>query len=182
MSRIGKQPIIIPDGVEVKIDNGLVTVKGAKGELSEQIHEHVILEQKDKEILVTVKDPEEKFQKALWGLSQRLIVNMVKGVTEGYSKVLEVNGVGYKSEVKGKILNLQLGFSHPIDYSFPEGIEITAEKNVITVTGSSKQKVGQTAAEIRAFRKPEPYKGKGIKYSDEIIRRKAGKAAAKGAE
>lgn len=182
MSRIGKQPIIIPSGVEVKIDNNLVTVKGPKGEMSEKIHPLVKIDQSDNEIKVSVGDEEEKFQRSLWGLSQRLIANMVHGVSEGFSKKLEVNGVGYKAEVKGKTLVLQLGFSHPIDYPFPEGIDIEVEKNQIIVSGADKQQVGQTSAEIRSFRKPEPYKGKGIKYSDETIRRKAGKAAAKGSE
>lgn len=181
MSRIGKQIITIPDGVEVKIDNNHVVVKGSKGELSQDIHDNVIINQKDNKISVTVKNAEEKFQKSLWGLSQRLIQNMIIGVSTGFSKKLEINGVGYKAEVKGRTLNLHLGYSHPIDYAFPDGVEISVEKNVITVEGADKQVVGQTAAEIRSKRKPEPYKGKGIKYSDEIIRRKVGKAAAKGA-
>jgi len=179
MSRIGKQPITIPEGVEVKIDDNVVTVKGPKGELKQKIHKWVNIEQKENELSVSVKNDQIKQQKSLWGLFRRLIANMIIGVTEGFSKQLEVNGVGYKVTVQGKVLNLQLGYSHPIEYKFPEGIEITAEKNVITVSGSDKQKVGQTAAEIRSLRKPEPYKGKGIKYMDETIRRKVGKAAAK---
>lgn len=182
MSRIGKQPVIVPDGVEVKLDKNILTVKGSKGELTQEIHPNVSIEQKDNQILVTVKKPDEKSQRSLWGLFRKLIHNMVIGVNEGFTKQLEVNGVGFKAAIQGKVLNLQLGFSHPIDYAVPDGIDITVEKNLITVSGSDKQKVGQTAAEIRAFKKPEPYKGKGIKYVDEVIRRKVGKAAAKGAE
>ena len=182
MSRIGKQPVVVPNGVEVKLDKNILTVKGSKGELTQEIHPSVSIEQKDNQILVTVKKPDEKVQRSLWGLFRKLIDNMMTGVNEGFTKQLEVNGVGFKAAVQGKVLNLQLGFSHPIDYTFPDGIDITVEKNLITVSGSDKQKVGQVAAEIRAFKKPEPYKGKGIKYVDEVIRRKAGKAAAKGAE
>jgi len=179
MSRIGRQPIIIPEAVEAKIDTGKITVKGPKGELSQDIHRWVKIEQKDDQVVVSVKNPEEKKQRSLWGLFRRLVDNMVTGVSEGFSKQLEVNGVGYKAEVQGDILNLQLGYSHPIEYKISKGIEINVEKNIITVSGIDKQQVGQTAAEIRSLRKPEPYKGKGIKYVDEIIRRKVGKAAAK---
>lgn len=182
MSRIGKQPINIPDGVEVKIEDGQIIVKGPKGELSQEVHRLVNIEKKENKLLVTVKNPEEKKQRSLWGLFRRLIDNMVIGVTDGFSKQLEVNGVGYKAAAQGDVLNLQLGYSHPINYKIPEGIDIKVEKNVITVSGISKHLVGQTSAEIRSKRKPEPYKGKGIKYMDEIIRRKAGKTAAKGAE
>ncbi|MAF14326.1 MAG: 50S ribosomal protein L6 [Parcubacteria group bacterium] len=182
MSRVGKQPIKIPEGVDVKVEDFNVKVKGPKGELNQQVHRLVNIDQKDNELMVSVKNPEEKLQKSLWGLFQRLIVNMITGVTEGYSKKLEVNGVGYKAAVAGDILNLQLGYSHPIDYKIPEGIKVEVEKNVITVSGIDKQQVGQISAEIRAKRKPEPYKGKGIKYADEVIRRKVGKTASKGAE
>lgn len=182
MSRIGKQPVVVPDGVEVKLDKNILIVKGSKGELTQVIHPSVSIEQKDNKILVTVKKPDEKTQRSLWGLFRKLIDNMVTGVDEGFTKQLEVNGVGFKAAIQGKVLNLQLGFSHPINYTFPDGIDITVEKNLITVSGSDKQKVGQAAAEIRAFKKPEPYKGKGIKYIDEVIRRKVGKAAAKGTE
>lgn len=182
MSRIGKQPVVVPDGVEVKLDKNILIVKGSKGELTQVIHPSVSIEQKDNKILVTVKKPDEKTQRSLWGLFRKLIDNMVTGVNEGFTKQLEVNGVGFKAAIQDKVLNLQLGFSHPINYTFPDGIDITVEKNLITVSGSDKQKVGQAAAEIRAFKKPEPYKGKGIKYIDEVIRRKVGKAAAKGTE
>lgn len=182
MSRIGKQPVVVPDGVEVKLDKNILIVKGSKGELTQVIHPSVSIEQKDNKILVTVKKPDEKTQRSLWGLFRKLIDNMVTGVNEGFTKQLEVNGIGFKAAIQDKVLNLQLGFSHPINYTFPDGIDITVEKNLITVSGSDKQKVGQAAAEIRAFKKPEPYKGKGIKYIDEVIRRKVGKAAAKGTE
>jgi len=179
MSRIGKQPVIIPKTVEIKIDAGKITVKGPRGELSQDIHRWVMIEQKDGQIVVSVQNSEEKKQRSLWGLFRRLVANMVIGVSEGFSKQLEINGVGYKAAVQGDILNLQLGYSHPIEYKIPEGIEINVEKNIVTVFGIDKQQVGQAAAEIRSLRKPEPYKGKGIKYVDEIIRRKVGKAAAK---
>ena len=181
MSRIGKQPIVIPSGVDIKIADGLVTVKGPKGQLTQALNRQVNIAQNDNQVTVTVKNTEDKLQRSLWGLYQRLITNMVVGVTQGFSKKLEVNGVGYKAAVQGKNLHLQLGYSHPVEFNIPEGIEITVEKNLITVAGMDKQLVGQTAADIRSLRKPEPYKGKGIKYSEEIIRRKAGKAAAKGA-
>lgn len=180
MSRIGKQPINIPNGVDVLIEQNKVSVKGPKGELFQEIHPKVTVEKKDNQIVVMVKDPSDKLQKSLWGLFQRLILNMVKGVTEGFSRKLEVNGVGYRAVLKGNILDLQLGYSHPIEFDIPKDIEIKVEKNIITILGADKQKVGQIAAEIRLLRKPEPYKGKGIKYAEEVIIRKVGKAAAKG--
>lgn len=181
MSRIGKQPITIPSGVEVTIDGGEIRVKGPLGQLSQAIHRHVTITREGDVLTVTVKNTEEKSQRSLWGLYRRLIGNMVTGVTTGFSRQLEVNGVGYRAAVSGNTLTLQLGYSHPVVYTLREGLKATVDKNVITITGSDKQQVGQTAAEIRLLRKPEPYKGKGIKYSDEVIRRKAGKAAAKGA-
>lgn len=181
MSRIGKQPISIPAGVEIKINAGLVLVKGPKGELSEKLHPFVSLEKKDDQLLVAVIDPEDKKQRSLWGLFQRLINNLVIGVTRGFSKQLEINGIGYKAAAAGGNLVLNLGYSHPIEFKIPEGLEIKVEKNIITIAGADKQLVGQTAAEIRALRKPEPYKGKGIKYVGEVIRRKAGKTAVKAA-
>lgn len=179
MSRIGKQPIIIPDGVTVKITDNQINVKGLKGELNQLIHRLVKVEQKGNELIVSVINPEEKKQRAIWGLYRKLIDNMVKGVTEGFSKQLEINGVGYKAVVQGDTLVLNVGYSHSVEYKIPQGIEIKVEKNIITISGRDKHLVGQTAAEIRAVRKPEPYKGKGIKYIDEVVRRKAGKAAAK---
>ncbi|MFA6215018.1 MAG: 50S ribosomal protein L6 [Patescibacteria group bacterium] len=181
MSRIGKKPIVIPAGVEIKIESGLIIVKGPKGELSQKLHPQVLVEKKDNELIISVKNQDEKNQKSLWGLFRQLIANMVTGVTDGFSKQLEINGVGYRAVSAGGKLNLQLGYSHPIEYDFPKGIDIKVEKNLITVTGADKSVVGQTAAEIRSLRKPEPYKGKGIKYTTEVIRRKAGKTAAKGA-
>ncbi len=181
MSRIGKKPIDIPEKVDVKIDNNKISVKGLKGELSLDVHPLVQISQKDNQILVTVKNSEDKEQASLWGLSRTLVNNLITGVTEGFSKQLEINGIGFKAQLKGDKLVLNVGFSHPVEYSIPEGIQINVEKNIITISGIDKQKVGQVAAEIRAIKKPEPYKGKGIKYIDEVIRRKAGKVV-KGAE
>lgn len=180
MSRIGKQPIIIPDGVQFKLDKDIVMVKGPKGELTQKVHPDVLVEQKDNQVLITVKDATEKSQKSLWGLFRRLINNMIIGVTQGFSKQLEINGVGFKAATAGKVLTLQLGYSHPVVYDFPKGIDIVVEKNVVTISGIDKQVVGETAAKIRSFRPPEPYKGKGIKYANEILIRKVGKAASKG--
>ncbi len=178
MSRIGKQPIKIPEGIEVNVDDkNVVTVKGAKGELQEKIHSSVSIEKKDKEITVSIKDIDNKKQKSLWGLSRTLISNMIEGLVKGYEKKLEVNGVGYRVALAGKKLTLNVGYSNPIDFELPEGITGNVEGNVITIGGINKQQVGQIASRIRKIRKPEPYKGKGIKYMDEIIRRKAGKAA-----
>ena len=184
MSRIGKLPIEITDGVTVEITgDNMVKVKGPKGELSEQIHPNVKLENKDNQIIVSISS-ENKFDKSLWGLSRSLIANMVEGVTKGFEKKLEIIGVGYRAQVQGKKLVLSLGFSHPVEYEAPEGItfEIDKEKkNILTISGINKRLVGQVSAEIRSYRKPEPYKGKGIKYIDEEIQRKAGKAAVKAA-
>ena len=177
MSRVGKKPVRIPSGVEVRIEGDRVKVKGPKGSLEVAIHPHVTVSIDNGEVRVTVKDENDVSDRALWGLFVRLIENMVKGVTEGFEKKLEINGVGYKVSVQGKVLKLEVGFSHEVDFPVPEGLEISVEKNVITVSGIDKQLVGETAARIRRVRKPEPYKGKGIKYADEVIRRKAGKAS-----
>ncbi len=179
MSRIGKNPVAIPARVTVQISGDEVKVKGSKGELSQKIHPKVKVEQKDAEIIVTPID-ESKEARALWGLSRTLIANMIEGVTNGYSKNLVITGVGYKSVLKGKDLELQLGFSHPVKVKAPEGItfEVDPKKNTILVSGIDKQLVGETAANIRKWRKPEPYKGKGIAYEGEYIPRKAGKSAA----
>lgn len=181
MSRIGNAPIEIPAGVTVTVgENNLVKVKGPKGELSRQIHSEmkVIVEGN----VVKVERPsDDKMYRSLHGLSRSLIHNMVIGVTEGFSKSLEINGVGYRAQKKGKALNLSLGFSHPVVVEPPQGIEFDVPSaNAITVSGIDKEVVGQIAAEIRSFREPEPYKGKGIKYAGEHIRRKEGKAGAKG--
>ncbi|MDP2684108.1 MAG: 50S ribosomal protein L6 [bacterium] len=175
MTRIGKQPITIPNGVEIKIEDKHVFVKGPKGNLDFDFHRRVNFEIKDKQVLVSVNSPEEKKSRELWGLSRVLVSNMITGVTEGYSKQLEINGVGYKVAVSGKKLTVNAGYSHPVEMEAPEGIDIAVEKNVITVAGIDKQKVGQFSAQIREIRKPEPYKGKGIRYIDEVVRRKAGK-------
>lgn len=180
MSRIGKKIIEIPQGVEVKITPNMITVKGPKGELSQDIHSSVTITQEENTLKVTVKDPEQRQDKALWGLFASLVMNMITGVTEGFEKKLEVNGVGYKVAHSGNKITLNLGFSHPIDFDLPEGVSAQVEKNVITLTSNDKQKVGQVAADIRKLRKPEPYKGKGIKYIDEVIKRKVGKAASSG--
>jgi len=175
MSRIGKNPIIIPAKVNIKIDKNHIDVDGPKGKLSLDIHPKVLIKTEADSILVSVKDPQDKEQNSLWGLSRTLINNMIIGVTEGFSKQLEINGIGFKAQISGKLLVLNVGFSHPVEYNISEDIQISVEKNVITITGIDKQKVGQIAAEIRTIKKPEPYKGKGIKYIDEVIRRKAGK-------
>ena len=179
MSRIGKQLITIPAGVEIKLDDNKVVVKGPKGQLTQVIHPVVSLDIKDNTVSVSVKDSSDKSQRALWGLFGSLTDNMITGVTKGFSKQLEINGVGMKAAAAGKKLVLNVGFSHPVDYNIPEGIAITVEGNVITVSGIDKQLVGETAAQIRKIKKVEPYKGKGIKYVGEQVIRKAGKAAAK---
>ncbi len=176
MSKVGKIPIKLPQGVELKINpDNIVVVKGPKGELQQQLHSGVIIEVKDSAVSVSVKDPDDKELRSLWGLSRALINNMIVGTTQGYEKKLEINGVGYRAAMKGKTLTLEVGYSHPVDFPLPEGIEIKVEKNVITVSGINKQIVGEISAQIRKIRPPEPYKGKGIKYMDEVIRRKAGK-------
>ncbi len=180
MSRIGRKPITIPAGVEVKVEGGLVTVKGPKGTLTQQISPIITVEVAGNEVLVT-RPNDEKESRSLHGLSRTLINNMVVGVTEGFKKVLEVNGVGYRVQKQGKDLVMNLGYSHQVIVSEIEGITIEAPgPNQIIISGPDKQLVGQFAAEIREKRPPEPYKGKGIKYADEHIRRKEGKAGGKG--
>lgn len=180
MSRIGKLPIKIPQGTEVRLDGGFVVVKGPKGELKEKLHQLIKVEIKPEEVLVSVNHPEVKKEGALWGLFRTLIQNMVAGVNQPFEKKLEINGVGYRASISGAKLTLNVGYSHPVDFQLPAGVSGKVEANVITLNGVSKYLVGETAAQIRKIRKPEPYKGKGIKYSDEVIRRKAGKSAAKG--
>lgn len=165
----------IPSGVTVELAPNLLKAKGPKGELSLPIHPKVSVSKTDSEITVAVKREDNKQERALWGLYRALIANTIHGVVEGYTKVLEVNGVGYKAAVAGKKITLNLGYSHPIELEAPDGVEVKVEKNTITVSGINKQAVGQFAAVIREQRRPEPYKGKGIKYADEVIRRKAGK-------
>ena len=178
MSRIGKQPVVVPEKVQVALDGANINVKGPKGELSFEHHPGVTVAQEGTEIIVKPVDDSNK-NRALWGLTRTLIFNMVTGVTDGFEKGLEFNGVGYKAAVSGSTLTLNLGYSHPINYELPEGVSAKVEKNTITVSGINKELVGFAAAKIRSFRPPEPYKGKGIKYSDEVIIRKAGKTGAK---
>ena len=180
MSRIGRMPVPVPAGVTVTVGDGnTVTVKGPKGELTRTFAHELGIEVKDGEVVVT-RPNDLKRIKALHGLTRSLIHNMVVGTSEGYEKVLEINGVGYRAAKQGKVLTLNLGYSHPVEMTDPEGIETVCDgQNKIIVKGISKEKVGQYAAEIRDKRRPEPYKGKGIKYADEVIRRKVGKTGKK---
>jgi len=179
MSRIGRMPIAVPAGVTVEIaENNKVTVKGPKGELSRVLVPEMKIAMEGTEITVT-RPNDLKRNRALHGLTRTLVNNMVVGVTDGYEKKLEINGVGYRAAKAGQTLTLTLGYSHPIEMVDPDGVESTVEGNVITVKGIDKEKVGQYAAEIRDKRRPEPYKGKGIKYSTEVIRRKVGKSGKK---
>lgn len=178
MSRIGKLPVAVPEKVEVKVDGVQVAVKGPKGELQQAFTDNVKIELKDKEVFVTPVDESQK-ARAMWGTTRTLISNMIHGVTDGFTKSLEFNGVGYRASVSGNNLELSLGYSHPISYELPEGISAKVQKNVIEISGSSKELVGFVAAKVRSFRPPEPYKGKGVKYVDETIIRKAGKTGAK---
>jgi large subunit ribosomal protein L6 len=175
MSRIGKKPVVIPNGVKVEKKGAALTVTGPKGTLTLEVHPKVNLSITDKELLLEVSNKENKKEKALWGLFRSLVQNMVEGVTKGFEKKLEVNGVGFKVAATSDKITMSLGFSHPVVVDIPKDLTVAVEKNVITVTGADKQRVGQFAAEIRELKKPEPYKGKGIKYSDETIIRKAGK-------
>ncbi|MBC7512412.1 50S ribosomal protein L6 [Candidatus Saccharibacteria bacterium] len=174
MSRIGKLPIQIPSGVTITVDSDVITVKGAKGELTVPHLSDVTVTVDDGVATVARKD-DQKIAKAQHGLQRALLNNAVVGVTEAFEKKLEVNGVGFRVNGGGQEIEMQLGFSHPVKYKAQDGVQLTVEKMTITVNGIDKQKVGQTAAEIRSLKKPEPYKGKGIKYSDETILRKAGK-------
>ncbi len=175
MSRIGKRPVALPDKVTAAFEGGLVTVKGPKGELSTPMADDLKYEMTDEGISVQPAS-NAKRARAFWGMQRTLVQNLVDGVTEGFTKVLEINGVGYRAQVKGKVLNLQLGYSHDVDFPIPDGIEIkTPDQTTVEISGIDKQQVGQVAAEIRRWRKPEPYKGKGIKYRGEYIFRKEGK-------
>jgi large subunit ribosomal protein L6 len=179
MSRIGRRPVPVPSGVTVTIEGSAITVKGPKGELSRKLHPEMLVAVENG--VVNVNRPsEEQKHRALHGLTRSLIANMVEGVTQGYKKQLEITGVGYKAEVKPFGLQLALGYSHPLEYRAPAGIKLTApQPTVVIIEGPDKEKVGQVAAEIRLLRKPEPYKGKGVKYQGEQVRRKAGKAGGK---
>jgi len=176
MSRIGKLPVAIPKGVKVALDGNKMTVQGPKGTLSQDLHERMAILVEAEQVIVN-RPTDEKPDCALHGLTRSLINNMVVGVTAGFRKDLEINGVGYRAEVSGKVLTLALGYSHPVVYDLPEGITVEVEKQTkLSVMGIDKQQVGSAAAKIRSFREPEPYKGKGIKYAGEKIVRKAGKA------
>ncbi len=177
MSRIGKQPIPLPDGVKVEIKNDRVSVKGPKGALERDFVPLISLETDGQSVVVKPTD-ESRQARAFHGLFRTLVNNMVVGVSAGFEKKLELVGVGYKAELQGQSLNLAVGYSHPVNFPLPAGIEAQVDRQRITISGIDKEVVGQTAAKIRALRPPEPYKGKGIKYVDEIIRRKAGKAGA----
>ncbi|PIY93164.1 MAG: 50S ribosomal protein L6 [Candidatus Magasanikbacteria bacterium CG_4_10_14_0_8_um_filter_32_14] len=180
MSRIGKQVISIPAGVTVNIKDASVEVKGPKGTLVRQLNEKVKVTMADGTLTVDVKNKEDKAERSLWGTFASHLKNMIAGVTIGFKKELEINGVGYKVAMKGKDLQLEVGFSHPVIFKMPESVIAKVDKNVITLESYDKEMLGSTTSEIRAVRKPEPYKGKGIRYIDEIIRRKAGKTATKG--
>lgn len=175
MSRIAKSPVAIPAGVEVKIDGQLLTIKGGKGELSWGVHEKVEFKQEEGNLLFSGRNDDRQAW-ALAGTTRALVNNMVTGVTAGFEKKLQLNGVGYRAKVTGNVLNLTLGFSHPVDYELPKGVKAeTPSQTEVVLTGVDKQQIGQVAAEIRAFRPPEPYKGKGIRYADENVRRKEAK-------
>lgn len=179
MSRIGQKPIPVPDGVTVSIEDDVVSVSGKKGEVSQKLTSGISVEQ-DGDELVVRRAEDNRSMRAQHGLMRSLVANAVHGVAEGFSKRLEINGVGFRAEVRGGDLHLSLGFSHPVVYSVPDGIEVSTEGNRITVSGADRQQVGQVAAEIRALRPPDVYKGKGIRYEDEHVRRKVGKAGAVG--
>lgn len=180
MSRIGKKPVFLPKGVTATISDEEVKVVGPKGELTLKLHPHAHVAQVEEEgamrIDVTVDDPERE-DRAVWGTTRALLAKMAQGVTEGFTKILELNGVGFRINLSGQKLKMSLGFSHEVEYELPEGVTAKVENNVLTLWSASAELVGRVAAEIRALKKPEPYKGKGFKYHDEVIRRKAGKAA-----
>lgn len=180
MSRLGKLPITIPAGVQVTVSDRELSFKGPKGELKIAANPVISVKVENNEVIIAPYDRQAKNASAMWGLVWSLVRNSVVGVSVGFTKKLEINGVGYRAAVVPGKINMSLGFSHPVEFKLPVGITATVEGNTITLSGADKAVVGETAAQIRKIRKPEPYKGKGIKYSDEIIRRKAGKSAAKG--
>ncbi|MBF0281340.1 MAG: 50S ribosomal protein L6 [Zetaproteobacteria bacterium] len=177
MSRVGKQPIEIPASVAVTISSDSVTVKGPKGELTSPLFEGITVEQEGNVVSLSCADLTSKSMKSFYGLSKALLASNVIGVSTGFTKTLELRGVGYRAQVNGNVLSLSLGFSHPIDYAMPEGVEAKVDKSNIMISGHDKQRVGQVAAEIRAYRPPEPYKGKGVRYVDEFVAKKEGKRA-----
>jgi large subunit ribosomal protein L6 len=175
MSRIGKNPVAIPSGVQVELSGETLTAKGRLGALSVALTNEVTATVADGQVTIAPKD-ESKRARAMWGTTRALVNNMITGVANGFTRNLEINGVGYRAAVQGNALNLQLGYSHDVNYPIPPDVKIACERpTAITITGADRQRVGQVAAEIRGFRPPEPYKGKGIKYADEVIRRKEGK-------
>ncbi len=174
MSRVGQKPVVVPEGVDVRVVGLTVTAKGKLGERSITVTDDVTVKLEDGQVWVApVGDG--KRARTMWGTTRSLIDGLVKGVDEGFTRILDINGVGYRAAVDGKTLNLQLGYSHPVNFPIPEGIKIVTERNVITISGNDKQAVGQVSAKIRSYRPPEPYKGKGVKYRDEVIHRKEGK-------
>ncbi|HSD10508.1 MAG TPA: 50S ribosomal protein L6 [Candidatus Binatia bacterium] len=177
MSRIGKLPIPVPPPVKVKVDGARIFVEGPKGKLDMRVDDSMAIEIRDGQVVVTRKDKARQ-TRSIHGLTRKLLANMIHGVSQGFSQVLEINGVGYRAEVKGNLIQLLLGYSHPIVFQLPAGVSAKVEKQtVITLEGADRQILGETAAMIRGLRPPEPYKGKGVKYAEETIRRKAGKAA-----
>jgi len=177
MSRVGKNPVAIPGGVEVSVDGNVIVAKKGNNEKRLDTHGRVGVEIEDGKVTFS-RVGEDKQSSAYWGTYRALLANIMEGLDKGFKKSLEINGVGYRAAISGEVLELQLGFSHPVTYDIPEGIDMSVEKNIINISGTDKQVVGQVAAEIRSFRPPEPYKGKGVKYTDEVIVRKAGKTAA----
>ena len=177
MSRVGKKPVAVPSGVTASVDGQVVNVKGPKGAMSIVLHGDVAAKVENAEIKV---DPrvDTKRARAMWGTYRSLLANVMTGVTKGFERRLEINGVGYKAEVAGDKLNMTLGFSHPINYQLPKGVTAKVEKNIVVLTSNDRELVGQTAAKVRSFRPPEPYKGKGVKYIEETIKRKVGKTGA----
>ena len=180
MSRIGKQPVVIPNGVSVKLDGGVITAKGPKGELKEPLHPYVKAEIKDGKVILTADIGAARDASAVWGMMRARLNNLVQGGAVGYSKILEIHGLGFRAEIMGQKLTLALGKSHPVIFEVPKGITVTVDpkKTLLTISGMSKDLVGEAAAKIRELRKPEPYKGTGIRYQGEYVRKKAGKTAA----
>jgi large subunit ribosomal protein L6 len=178
MSRIGKRPIPLPPEVKVEQKEGVLTVSGPKGQVHKKVHSDISVSINDRMLAIAANE-ENKGSRALHGLYRALIANMVTGVSKGFERALEIVGVGYRAELAGRVATFHLGYSHPVKYELPEGIEAKIDKTKITLRGIDKELLGRTAAKIRGFRKPEPYKGKGIKYAEEVIRRKAGKTGAK---
>lgn len=177
MSRIGKQPIPLPEGVNVSLNGRILEVRGKRGELRLKLHPAIHVVQEKQQLIVSVEHADDKSERALWGLFRNLVRNQIEGVTVGFKKSLELVGVGYRVSVSGSNLTFNVGFSHPVVMTLPDGVTASVEKNIITLEGNDKQIIGEVAASIRRIRKPEPYKGKGIKYVGEVVRRKAGKAA-----